>query len=178
MPVSRKAVAARARKVRLLLFDVDGVMTDGTVSITANGDEAKTFSIRDGAAIVWAQRAGLEIAWLSGRPSQATTRRATELGIRRVVQGPADKSHGYANLLKETGFTDGQVAYMGDDWLDLVILDRVGLAAAPADAMKEVRQRVHWVSRFPGGRGAVRELVELTLRAHGRWNDVLGRPAG
>lgn len=178
MPVSRKAVAARARHVRLLLFDVDGVMTDGTVSITANGDEAKTFSIRDGAALVWAQRAGLEVAWLSGRPSEATTRRATELGIRRVVQGPPDKSQGYANLLKETGLTDREVAYMGDDWLDLVVLDRVGLAAAPADAMKEVRQRVHWVSKYPGGRGAVRELVELTLRAHGRWNDVLGRPAG
>jgi 3-deoxy-D-manno-octulosonate 8-phosphate phosphatase (KDO 8-P phosphatase) len=178
VPVSRKALTARAKNVRMLLFDVDGVMTDGTVSITANGDEAKTFSIRDGAALVWAQRAGLEIGWLSGRPSGATTRRATELGIRRVVQGPADKSRGYATLLEETGLTDREVAYMGDDWLDLVILERVGLAAAPADAMKEVRQRVHWVSRFPGGRGAVRELVELTLRAHGRWNDVLGRPAG
>ena len=178
MAVSRKALTTRARNVRMLLFDVDGVMTDGTVSITANGDEAKTFSIRDGAALVWAQRAGLEVAWLSGRPSQATTRRATELGIRRVVQGPADKSHGYVALLEATGLTDREVAYMGDDWLDLVILERVGLAAAPADAMKEVRQRVHWVSRFPGGRGAVRELVELTLRAHGRWNEVLGRPAG
>jgi 3-deoxy-D-manno-octulosonate 8-phosphate phosphatase (KDO 8-P phosphatase) len=178
VPVSRKALTARAKNVRMLLFDVDGVMTDGTVSITANGDEAKTFSIRDGAALVWAQRAGLEVAWLSGRPSEATTHRATELGIRRVVQGPADKSRGYATLLEETGLTDREVAYMGDDWLDLVILERVGLAAAPADAMKEVRQRVHWVSRFPGGRGAVRELVELTLRAHGRWNDVLGHPAG
>ena len=104
------------------------------------------------------------------------------MGNRAVTLG-----HAYEPVVKavralypdeETGLTDREVAYMGDDWLDLVILERVGLAAAPADAMKEVRQRVHWVSRFPGGRGAVRELVELTLRAHGRWNEVLGRPAG
>ncbi|HYN06589.1 MAG TPA: hypothetical protein VES67_04290 [Vicinamibacterales bacterium] len=178
MPVSRKALTARARNVRLLLFDVDGVMTDGTVSITANGDESKTFSIRDGAALVWAQRAGFEVAILSGRPSQATTRRAAELGIKRVMQGPPSKRQGYEDLLRDGGFSDREVAYMGDDWLDLVILERVGLAAAPADAAREVRQRVHWVSRFPGGRGAVRELIELMLRAHRRWDDVLGRPAG
>lgn len=178
MPVSPKALAGRARHVRLLLFDVDGVMTDGTVSISASGDEAKTFSIRDGAALVWAQRAGFEVALLSGRPSPSTTRRATELGITRVMQGPPDKRQAYENLLNDGGFKDREVAYMGDDWLDLVILDRVGFAAAPADAMKEVRRRVHWVSRFPGGRGAVRDLIEVMLKAHHRWYDVLKRPAG
>jgi 3-deoxy-D-manno-octulosonate 8-phosphate phosphatase (KDO 8-P phosphatase) len=178
VPLSGKALTARARKVRLLLFDVDGVMTDGTVSIAANGDEAKSFSIRDGAAIVWAQRAGFEVAILSGRPSGATTRRAAELGIKRVMQGPPSKRQAYETLLHEGGFTDREVAYMGDDWLDLVILERVGLAAAPADAAREVRQRVHWVSRFPGGRGAVRDLIELMLRAHRRWDDVLSGPAG
>ena len=178
MPVSARALAERARHVRLLLFDVDGVMTDGTVSIAASGDETKTFSIRDGAALVWAQRAGFEVALLSGRPSQATARRAAELGITRVLQGPPDKRQAYQGLLKECAVTDREVAYMGDDWLDLVILERVGLAAAPADAMKEVRQRVHWVSRFPGGRGAVRDLIEMMLKAHRRWHDVLRRPAG
>jgi 3-deoxy-D-manno-octulosonate 8-phosphate phosphatase (KDO 8-P phosphatase) len=178
VPVSRRALTARARNVRLLLFDVDGVMTDGTVSITANGDEAKTFSIRDGAALVWAKRAGFEVAILSGRPSQATARRAAELGITRVMQGPPNKRQGYDDLLRDGGFSDREVAYMGDDWLDLVILERVGLSAAPADATREVRQRVHWVSRFPGGRGAVRELIELMLRAHRRWDDVIRRPAG
>ena len=177
MPVSRRALTARARNVRLLLFDVDGVMTDGTVSITANGDEAKTFSIRDGAALVWAKRAGFEVAILSGRPSQATARRAAELGITRVMQGPPNKRQGYEDLLRDGGFSDREVAYMGDDWLDLVILERVGLSAAPADATREVRQHVHWVSRFPGGRGAVRELIELMLRAHRRWDDVIRRPA-
>ena len=178
MRVSAKALMQRARKVRLLLFDVDGVMTDGTVSISANGDEAKAFSIRDGAALVWAQRAGFEVAILSGRPSQATSRRAAELGIKRVVQGPPNKTQGYLDLLEQGGFGDHEVAYMGDDWLDLVILERVGLSAAPADATREVRQRVHWVSKFPGGRGAVRDLIELMLKAHGRWNDTVRRPAG
>jgi 3-deoxy-D-manno-octulosonate 8-phosphate phosphatase (KDO 8-P phosphatase) len=176
--MSPRALAGRARDVRLLLFDVDGVMTDGTVSITASGDEAKTFSIRDGAALVWAQRAGFQVALLSGRPSGATTRRAAELGITRVLQGPPDKRHAYTSLLDECGLKDRQVAYMGDDWLDLVILERVGFAAAPADAMKEVRRRVHWVSRFPGGRGAVRDLIEVMLKAHHQWHDVLRRPAG
>ena len=178
MPVSSRALAHRARQVRLLLFDVDGVMTDGTVSITANGDEAKTFSIRDGAALVWAQRAGFEVAILSGRPSQATTRRAAELGIRRVLQGPPNKSQAYQDLLEDGGYTDRDVAYMGDDWLDLAILERVGFAAAPADAAKEVRQCVHWVSKFNGGRGAVRDLIEMMLKVHRRWNDVIRRPAG
>jgi 3-deoxy-D-manno-octulosonate 8-phosphate phosphatase (KDO 8-P phosphatase) len=164
--------------VRLLLLDVDGVMTDGTVSISSNGDEAKSFSIRDGAAIVWAQRAGFEVAILSGRPSPATSRRAAELGIRRVMQGPPNKRQAYEELLRDGGFADREVAYMGDDWLDLVILERVGLAAAPADAAKEVRQRVHWVSRYPGGRGAVRELIELMLKAHKRFDDTVIRPAG
>jgi 3-deoxy-D-manno-octulosonate 8-phosphate phosphatase (KDO 8-P phosphatase) len=176
--MSARALAGRARDVRLLLFDVDGVMTDGTVSITASGDEAKTFSIRDGAALVWAQRAGFQVALLSGRPSEATTRRARELGITRVMQGPPDKRQAYKALLDECGLKDRQVAYMGDDWLDLAILERVGFAAAPADATKEVRQRVHWVSRFPGGRGAVRDLIEVMLKAHRRWHDVLERPAG
>jgi 3-deoxy-D-manno-octulosonate 8-phosphate phosphatase (KDO 8-P phosphatase) len=172
------ALARRARQVRFLVFDVDGVMTDGTVNIGANGDESKTFSIRDGAAIVWARRAGFDIALLSGRPSAATTRRAAELGIERVVQGPPNKRQGYEDLLRDGGFTDREVAYMGDDWLDLAILERVGLAAAPADAAAEVRQRAHWVSRFPGGRGAVRDLIEMMLKVHRRWNDTIRRPAG
>jgi 3-deoxy-D-manno-octulosonate 8-phosphate phosphatase (KDO 8-P phosphatase) len=94
------------------------------------------------------------------------------------MQGPPDKRQAYETLLDDCGFKDQEVAYMGDDWLDLVILGRVGFAAAPADAMKEVRQRVHWVSRFPGGRGAVRDLIEVMLKAHRRWHDVLKRPAG
>ena len=178
MTLSLDLVHARARDVRLLLVDVDGVMTDGTVTINGNGDEAKTFYIRDGAAMVWAQREGLEVGLLSGRPSEATSRRAAELGIQTVAQGGPDKRQAYHDIVGKGGFRDHEVAFMGDDWLDLLILTRVGLSAAPADAAEEVRERVDWVSRFPGGRGAIRELVELLLRARKRWDAVLERPAG
>lgn len=173
MPVDRDDLQARARRVRLLLLDVDGVLTDGTVSIHANGSESKRFFIRDGLSLVWARRLGLEIGLLSGRASETTSRRATELGIRIVVQGGTDKRLGYADILATHGFTDAEVAYMADDLLDLPVLTRVGLSTAPADAIDEVRSRVHWVSQHPGGRGAVRELVELLLRAQGRWDGLV-----
>lgn len=173
MPLSPDAFAARAQHVRLLLLDVDGVLTDGTVEIRSDGTEAKRFFIRDGAALVWAKRQGLQIGLLSGRPSEATTRRAAELGIRVVVQGIGDKREGYAEILRTCELTDTDVAYMGDDLLDLPILARAGLSAAPVDAADEVKARVHWVSRHAGGRGAVREFVEQLLRATGRWPDVL-----
>lgn len=164
------ALAARALSVRLLLLDVDGVLTDGTVAIHGSGSEAKNFFIRDGAAIVWAQRNGLQVGFLSGRPSQATTRRAAELGVTLVVQGDASKASAYSRILSARALADEHVAYMGDDFLDLPVLARVGLSAAPADAADEIRSRVHWVSAHPGGRGAVRELVEVILRARGQWD--------
>ena len=169
MPLPRHELHARAGRLRLLLLDVDGVLTDGTVVIHQDGNEGKAFSIRDGSAIVSARREGLEIGLLSGRPSGATTRRAAELGITMVVQGVADKGEAYARILDTSQLTDEQVAYMGDDLVDLPVLERAGLAAAPADAAEEVLARVHWVSRQPGGRGAVREFIELILKARGRW---------
>lgn len=165
--------AVRARPVRLLLLDVDGVLTDGTIVVHASGDEAKTFSIRDGAAIVWAKRAGLEIGLISGRPSGATARRAAELGLRIVSQAGPDKLQAFQAIMAAEGLRDREVAYMGDDVLDLPILTRVGLATAPADAAPEVRQRVHWVSSLGGGRGAVREVLELLLRVRGSWDTLL-----
>jgi 3-deoxy-D-manno-octulosonate 8-phosphate phosphatase (KDO 8-P phosphatase) len=163
----------RARRIRLVLLDVDGVLTDGTVTIHAAGGESKAFFIRDGAAIVWAQRQGLRVGFLSGRPSDATTRRAAELRVSLVAQPGPDKRQAYADILTECGCADDETAYMGDDVLDLPILSRAGLAAAPADAVDEVRGRVHWVSSHPGGRGAVRELLELILRAQGKWDAVV-----
>ncbi len=168
-------VAARAREVRLVLLDVDGVLTDGTVTIASDGTELKAFSIRDGAALVWARREGLQVGLLSGRPSAATARRAAELGLDPVVETGPDKRQAFARILSERQLEDSHVAYMGDDLLDLPILGRVGLAAAPADAADEVLARVHWVSSRGGGRGAVRELVELILRARLRWDAVLGQ---
>ena len=178
MAISLDEVEARARQIRLLLLDVDGVLTDGLIVLAADGDEAKSFSIRDGAALVWAKRAGLQVGFLSGRPSEATSRRARELGIDLVVQEGPDKGPAFARILEQHGLVDEQVAYMGDDLLDLPVLRRAGLSAAPADAAPEVLARVHWVSRKPGGRGAVRELVELLLHARQEWDALLNRYLG
>jgi 3-deoxy-D-manno-octulosonate 8-phosphate phosphatase (KDO 8-P phosphatase) len=166
-------IDTRSRKLKLLLLDVDGVLTDGSVTVCGDGTETKTFSIRDGAAIVWAQKSGLPVGLLSGRPSDATNRRAAELGIEILVNGASDKQEAFNQLLRARGLTDTEVAYMGDDLLDLSVLRRAGLSAAPADAADEVRAAVHWVSRHAGGRGAVRELVELLLKGRGRWDALL-----
>lgn len=168
-------IAARARRIRLLLLDVDGVLTDGLVQIESAGRESKAFSIRDGAALVWAQRLGLQVGLLSGRPSEATTRRAAELGIETVIQHTQDKREPFESLIAERKIASEEVAYMGDDLLDLPVLSRVGLAAAPSDAVPDVVSRVHWVSRYPGGGGAVRELVEMVLRAQGSWDTLVAR---
>ena len=167
------SVQAKASAVRLLLFDVDGVLTDGAVLMHADGSESKSFHIRDGAALVWAQRAGLSVGFLSARTSGATAQRAAQLGIRIVSQGVAHKADAYEAICRQAALEDSAVAFMGDDLLDLPVLSRVGLSAAPADAAPEVLASVDWVSSSGGGRGAARELIELVLRAQGRWNDVV-----
>jgi len=173
MPLTLDAVQERAKRIRLILLDVDGVLTDGTVHIHSTGGESKPFFVRDGLGMVWARREGLEVGLLSGRPSDATSRRAAELGLRIVSQGSHDKRDAVATILETHGFTTEDVAYMGDDLVDLPIFERAGLSTAPADAVDDVRIRVDWVSRFDGGRGAVRELVELILAAQGRWNGIV-----
>jgi 3-deoxy-D-manno-octulosonate 8-phosphate phosphatase (KDO 8-P phosphatase) len=167
-------LAARAARIRLLVFDVDGVLTDGVIFMHSDGSETKGFHIRDGAAIVWAQRMGIPVALLSARHSGATTQRAAQLAIRTVVQGVGSKLQAYEQILRDAGLPDEEVAFMGDDLLDLPVLARVGLAAAPADAATEVLEQAHWVSTRQGGRGAVREFIEMVLRAQDRWDDVLG----
>jgi 3-deoxy-D-manno-octulosonate 8-phosphate phosphatase (KDO 8-P phosphatase) len=173
MPLSAEDLRVRAARVRLLLLDVDGVLTDGTVEIDSTGRESKRYFIRDGLSLVWARREGIDVGLLSGRASGSTTRRAAELGIHIVVQGNTNKLQGYEDILTTHGLADEDVAYMGDDLLDLPVMRRVGLATAPADSTEDVLRRAHWVSRHPGGRGAVRELVELLLDARGRWRPLV-----
>jgi len=167
------SVLAKAARIRLFLFDVDGVLTDGTVVMHGDGSESKGFHIRDGAAILWAQRAGLPVGLLSSRASGATTHRAAQLAIRIVEQGVRSKLDAYQQIVRQARVSDEDVAYMGDDLLDLPVLTRVGLSAAPADAAAEVRERVDWVAAAAGGRGAARELIEMVLRAQQRWDDVV-----
>jgi 3-deoxy-D-manno-octulosonate 8-phosphate phosphatase (KDO 8-P phosphatase) len=167
------SLQAKAARIRLFLFDVDGVLTDGTVVMHGDGSESKGFHIRDGAAIVWAQRAGLPVGLLSARSSGATAHRAAQLAVRIVEQGVTSKLATYEQIARDARVADENVAYMGDDLLDLPVLGRVGLSAAPADAAAEVRERVDWVSTASGGRGAVRELIEMVLRAQQRWDEVV-----
>jgi 3-deoxy-D-manno-octulosonate 8-phosphate phosphatase (KDO 8-P phosphatase) len=163
----------KATRIKLLLFDVDGVLTDGTVTIHGDGSESKAFGIRDGISMVWAQRAGLPVGLLSARTSATTPYRAAQLGITIVHQGVLNKLDGYERIVAAAGVKDPEVAYMGDDIVDLAVLARAGLSAAPADAVAEVRSRVDWISSFGGGRGAVREFVEMVLRAQRRWDAIV-----
>jgi 3-deoxy-D-manno-octulosonate 8-phosphate phosphatase (KDO 8-P phosphatase) len=172
---------SKAARVKLLLFDVDGVLTDGKILLRGDGTESKMFDIKDGTGLVWARRAGLTVGLLSARSSAATDQRASQLGITLVRQGVTSKLDAYREILTDLNLGDDAVAYMGDDVLDLPVLVRVGLSAAPADAVDDVRSRVDWISRARGGDGAARELVELILRAQGAWaaivDDYLGEAA-
>ncbi len=166
-------ITLRASKIKLLLFDVDGVLTDGKILLHADGTESKQFDIKDGSALVWAQRLGLTVGFLSARTSAATSQRAAQLGITLLHQGVASKLETYEQIADELLLDDEQIAYMGDDILDLPVLSRVGLSTAPADAADDVRARVHWVSQKMGGAGAARELIEMVLRAQDRWESIL-----
>ena len=166
-------ITPRASKIRLVLFDVDGVLTDGKIVMHADGSESKVFDIKDGTAVVWAMRLGLQVGFLSARSSAATAQRAAQLGVTLVHQGVASKLETYDQIADSLLLDDDQIAYMGDDVLDLPVLTRVGLATAPADAAAEVRTRVHWVSQRRGGDGAARELIETILRAQDRWDSIV-----
>lgn len=168
-----EALAARCQALKLLLSDVDGVMTDGAVLLLPDGREVKAFHIRDGLAVVLARRAGLRTGILSGRSSEAVTRRAAELGMDLVRQGVADKAQALAAILADLALRPEEVAYIGDDLGDLPVLTQVGLSAAPADAPLEVRLQAFMVTQAQGGRGCLREFVEAILRARGDWERVV-----
>ena len=161
--------APRVSRIRLLVLDVDGVLTDGGLFYGASGEETKRFHVHDGLALVAARKAGLQIAVLSSRASAAVTRRMTELGVSEVHQGVGDKAAGLVALCERLGIPASAVAMMGDDLPDLPAMGRVGLALAPANAVAEVKRAAHWVARRPGGEGAVREAVEMLLKARRAW---------
>src|SRR5262249_10649861 len=163
----------KAASIRLILLDVDGVLTDGAVVMYGDGLESKRFHIRDGIALVWAQRVGLKVGILSARHSATTNQRAAQLGISLVYQGVASKAPAFDQILNDTAVTDAEVAYMGSDIVDRAVLKRVGLSAAPSDAVPEVRSLVDFVSTRCGGDGAVRELAELILRTQGHWSTIV-----
>lgn len=167
----------RAREIRLLALDVDGTLTDGTLLIGGDAEVAKPFSVRDGFGLNLLRQAGIEIAIITGRQSAIVERRAAELGIGQVHQGVKDKRATLQALCAQAGIELARAAYMGDDWPDLAVMGSCGLAAAPADAVPEVRAAAHWVASVPAGRGAMRELAMFILDAQGRRAELLARYA-
>jgi 3-deoxy-D-manno-octulosonate 8-phosphate phosphatase (KDO 8-P phosphatase) len=162
-------LAERCQPIELLIVDVDGVLTDGVIAVDDRGQETKHFHVRDGLAFALWHQAGKRSAILSGRRTTAVEHRAAELKIPHVIQGVAEKGGPFRALVDELGLAPGQVCFIGDDLPDLAVLRAVGLAACPADAADEVRDTVHFVARAPGGRGAVREVVEVILKTQGKW---------
>ncbi|MFB3145382.1 MAG: KdsC family phosphatase [Candidatus Methylomirabilales bacterium] len=170
--LGRREVRERAKGIRLLLLDVDGVLTDGRIVYGNAGLEVLAFHVRDGLAIKAAQGAGITVGLVSGRKSEALLRRAEELGLVEVHTGVEDKVGVYRELLMRYHLDDAGVAYMGDDLPDLPLLQRAGLAISVADAPVEVRSAAHLVTSLPGGKGAVREAVEWLLKSQGVWDRV------
>lgn len=166
-------VLARAAKIRLLICDVDGVLTDGRLYFTADGQELKSFHARDGHGLKLLQRTGVQAAVISGRSSPAVALRMSSLGIEHVFQGRENKLEPFQELLARLDLKAEQAAFIGDDVLDLPLLRRVGLAVAVADAHFTLRETVHWVTAQPGGLGAVREVCDLIMLAQGRLQGII-----
>lgn len=163
----------RAARIKLLLMDCDGVLTDGRIWLFENGEEQKGFHTRDGLGIDLWHRAGLRSGIISGRTSSAVERRARGLGMSFICQGVEDKQKAFTDTLAQAGLTYAEVAFVGDDLNDVTLMLQSGLGVAVADAVVETRERAHYVTNAVGGQGAIREVVELILKAQGRWEDLI-----
>lgn len=166
-------IQERAARIKLLLMDCDGVLTDGRIWVLEEGGDQKTFHTRDGLGIELLHRAGLKSGIISGRTSDAVERRARGLDMSFVRQGCEEKRKAFAETLREADVTNAEVAFIGDDLNDIPLMLQSGLGVAVADAAPEARERAHYVTNERGGRGAVREVVELILKSQGRWDDLV-----
>ena len=165
----------KLQRIKLLLLDVDGVMTDGQIVYDSQGIESKAFDVKDGHGLKLLQRAGIEVGIITGRQSTVVQRRAQELGIELVYQNAKNKLKPFLEILEQLDMKSEQVAYVGDDVVDLPILIRVGFAATVADAVDDVKAHVDYITNRPGGRGAVREICDLILKQTGRWEEQTDR---
>jgi 3-deoxy-D-manno-octulosonate 8-phosphate phosphatase (KDO 8-P phosphatase) len=168
-------IIERARKVKLVILDCDGVLTDGRIIMLPDGDETKAFDVKDGHAIVMGQRAGLRMAIISGRKSSVVRARAKELGVAQLYEMAWVKKEPYEKILVEEELADEEVCYVGDDVVDISLMRRAGLGVAVADAVEEVKQNSHIVTTRRGGRGAVREVIEFILKAQDKWDEAMAR---
>ena len=167
--------ASVLRGIRMLLMDVDGVLTDGRIVFDHDGNESKSFHVHDGAGIVYWHRAGLLSGFLSGRGGRVVEDRARELGVHEIHLCRLDKERAFDELLERRRLAPSEIAYIGDDLLDVPVLRRVGFAASVCNGRSEVFRHVHYVTRTRGGDGAVREVVELLLQSQDRWDDVVAK---
>jgi len=174
-PLKRNAFNSRIRRVKLVVFDVDGVLTDGTVFLTPEGKEIKAFNVLDGAGIKYLGRAGVGVAILSGRRASAVNHRARELGIAHVLQGCKRKLEGLDILAGRAKVSLAEICFVGDDLPDIPVMRKVGLAVAVPGARPEVKGVAHWVTRAAGGHGAAREVAERILKVQGKWNGIMAR---
>jgi 3-deoxy-D-manno-octulosonate 8-phosphate phosphatase (KDO 8-P phosphatase) len=170
-----KDITARARRIKLLLMDCDGVLTDGRLWLTSDGDEQKAFHARDGQGISLLHRAGLQTGIITGRTSSAVDRRAQDLKMSYLRQYAKDKIKALEEILAEAGVTTDECAYIGDDVGDIPVMRRVGLAVAVSDAVEETKQAAQYITALRGGQGAVREVCDLVLKAQGRWDELMER---
>jgi 3-deoxy-D-manno-octulosonate 8-phosphate phosphatase (KDO 8-P phosphatase) len=167
-------VSRRARQVRLALFDVDGVMTDGRLFISESGESFKAFNILDGLGLKLLKSSGVSTGILTGRSSASVKARASELEIDHLIQGAEDKLGAFSRLRTQLGLEESEVCYMGDDLPDLPVLRRCGLAIVPPNAVQQLREQAHFVTRTSAGHGAVREACELIMQAQGTWESRIG----
>ena len=173
--MARTTLPKRCLPIELLLVDVDGVLTEGAIIYTSRGDEVKAFHVRDGSGLKFWLAQGKKAGLISGRRTETVLQRGIELGLRPIVQGVEDKAAALETILADLKLTPEQTCFVGDDLPDLPILRRVGLAAAVADACPEVQDAAHYVTAAAGGRGAVREVIELILKSQGTWDAVVAR---
>lgn len=165
----------RAKKIKLLIMDVDGVLTDGRIIYTNSGDELKFFDVTDGMGLSLFARAGLKTAVLTAKGSWIVLKRAKEMHIDRVYQNAVKKDDVFKNILSDFGLLPEEICFIGDDLVDVPVLKKAGLAVAVPNACNEVKKAAHYVTKKEGGRGAVREIIELILKAQGKWDELMKR---
>jgi len=175
LKTSTEDITGRARRIKLLLMDCDGVLTDGRLWLTSDGDEQKAFHARDGQGISLLHRAGLRTGIITGRTSSAVDRRAQDLKMSYVRQYAKDKIKALDEILADAGVARDECAYIGDDVADIPVMRRVGFAVAVSDAVEETKQAAHYLTELKGGQGAVREACDLILKAQGRWDELMER---
>jgi len=168
-------ILEKASRIKLVIFDVDGVLTDGSLFLSDDGQEYKAFNSKDGFGMRLLQESGIEIAIITGRESTLVKLRMQELDVAHVLQGRREKAPALEEVMQKTGYTLEQIAYVGDDVVDLPIMTQVGLSIAVQDARPIVKKHAHWITESPGGRGAGRDVCELILEAHNKWDAIVNR---